>query len=285
VVRRREARPGPDLAQAAPSLGTDLRASAGRFTAPERNAIWAHAAQTASDAAAQIRSLAASSPDAAADAAWATADTLHAAAAAVGSRVLHQAADSYDRAARAPYGRIPQPTPTGDSLRRAARLLAKAALATEDSTSALVMLIIRPASALAEAVAELRSGQRHAAQAAAARLAAEQLSAAHGHTTLLHREPLRARPATAAQQARLDNPVQLFPRVPRRLGQSSRPARLRAHHARRAGRLTDHAAWSSADRVPAKDFDGQDMVHDDDSLGLVADARPARRSYGSRPAS
>ena len=40
-----------------------------------------------------------------ADAAWAAADTLHAAAAALGSRVLRQAADSYDRAARAPYGR------------------------------------------------------------------------------------------------------------------------------------------------------------------------------------
>ena len=61
----------------------------------------------------QIRHLAATNPAAAADAAWAAADTLHAAAAALRSRVLRQVADSYDRAARAPYGRIPSPTPAG----------------------------------------------------------------------------------------------------------------------------------------------------------------------------
>ena len=49
-------------------------------------------------------------PAAAADAAWAAAGTLHVAAAALGSRILRQAADAYDRAARAPYGRIPPPT-------------------------------------------------------------------------------------------------------------------------------------------------------------------------------
>jgi hypothetical protein len=45
------------------------------------------AAQTAADASAQIRSHAATSPAAAADAAWAAADTMHAAAAALGSRI------------------------------------------------------------------------------------------------------------------------------------------------------------------------------------------------------
>jgi hypothetical protein len=83
------------------------------FTTKERNAFWEHAAQTAADASAQIRSHAARSPAAAADAAWAAADTMHAAAAALGSRILRQAADSYDRAARAPYGRIPGPTAVG----------------------------------------------------------------------------------------------------------------------------------------------------------------------------
>jgi hypothetical protein len=77
---------------------------AGRFTSEERNAIWEHAAKTVSSAATQIRSLTATNPTAAADAAWAAADTLHVAAAALGSRVLRQAADSYDRAARAPMG-------------------------------------------------------------------------------------------------------------------------------------------------------------------------------------
>jgi hypothetical protein len=72
------------------------------FTAAERSAVWEHAAQAADRAAAQIRMLAGTDPASAADAAWATADTLHAAAAALGSRVLRDAADAYDRAARAP---------------------------------------------------------------------------------------------------------------------------------------------------------------------------------------
>ena len=93
------------------------------FTAAERSAIWEHAARTAAGAAEQIRNVAATDPAAAADAAWAAADTLHAAAAALGSRVLRQAADSYDRAARAPYGRIPVPGLPGNNLRRTARLL------------------------------------------------------------------------------------------------------------------------------------------------------------------
>jgi hypothetical protein len=79
------------------------------FTAPERNAIWEHAARAAADASEQVRCLAATRPADAADAAWAAADTLYAASAALGSRVIRQAADSYDRAARAPYGRIPAP--------------------------------------------------------------------------------------------------------------------------------------------------------------------------------
>jgi hypothetical protein len=92
-----------------------------RFTPAERNAIWEHAARTAADAARQIRHLAATDPVGAADAAWAAADTLHAAASTLGSRVLRQAADAYDRAARAPYGRIPRPSHAGNSLRRTAR--------------------------------------------------------------------------------------------------------------------------------------------------------------------
>ena len=81
-------------------------------------------AQVVDHASAHIRGLlAGDDPGAAADAAWATSDTLHAAAAALGSRILRQAADAYDRAARAPYGRTPAPTPAGDGLRRAARLL------------------------------------------------------------------------------------------------------------------------------------------------------------------
>jgi len=75
-------------------------------------------------------------PAAAADAAWAASDTLHVAAAALGSSVLRQAADAYDRAARAPHGRIPQPTPAGNRLRQAARLMSAFAYLTGDRTLA-----------------------------------------------------------------------------------------------------------------------------------------------------
>jgi hypothetical protein len=148
-----------------------------RFTATERAAIWEHAARTAAGAAEQIRNVAATDPAVAADAAWAAADTMHAAAAALGSRVLRQAADSYDRAARAPYGRIPGPTPTGNHLRRAARLLAASEAVSSDNTLAIVTLVTRLA-ALAQAVAHLRDVQQRAAQAAGARHAAERLRAA-----------------------------------------------------------------------------------------------------------
>jgi MobA/VirD2-like, nuclease domain len=153
-------------------------ARAGTFTAAERSAIWEHAARVAADAAAQIRYAAADDP-AAADAAWAASDTLHAAAAALGSRVIREAATAYDRAARAPYGRIPRRTPAGTGLRRAARLLSAAAFVGHDRTLAQAALITRLA-ALAEAVTELRLTQQHAAQASAARSATERLRAAGG---------------------------------------------------------------------------------------------------------
>jgi hypothetical protein len=125
------------------------------FTPAERNAIWEHAARTAADASDQIRHLAATNPAAAADAAWAAADTLHAAASALRSRVLRQAADSYDRAARAPYGRIPPPTPAGNSLRRAARLLSAAASVSGDPVLAQITLVTQLVT-LVETIAELR---------------------------------------------------------------------------------------------------------------------------------
>ena len=127
------------------------------LTAAERNAIWEHAARAAADAAAQIRALAGTDPAAAADAAWAASDTLHVAAAALGSRILRQAADAYDRAARAPYGRIPPPTPAGNQLRHAARLISAFAYLTGDPALAPVVLLIRLA-ALAEAVADAARG-------------------------------------------------------------------------------------------------------------------------------
>jgi hypothetical protein len=148
-----------------------------RFTPDERDAIWEHAARAAQQAQEQIRRCAATDPATASDAAWAASDTLHAAAAALGSPVLRQAADSYARAARMPYARMPPPTPIGNNLRQAARLLSQAAYASGDPTLAQIAFIVRLA-ALVEAVIELRQLQQHAGQATAARHAAEHLHAA-----------------------------------------------------------------------------------------------------------
>jgi hypothetical protein len=158
----------------------------------------------AADAAAQIRALAWTDPAAAADAAWATSDTLHVAAATLGRRILRQAADAYDRAARSPYGCIPPPTPAGNRLRQAARLLSAFAYLTGDRSLTPIVLITKLA-ALAEAVAELRESQRHAAQAAAARAAAERLYAA---TRPAAAPPPRSAPrvSTAARLAALSFP-------------------------------------------------------------------------------
>ena len=176
----------------------------GRLTAEERNAIWDHATRVAADAAAQIRNLAWTDPAAAADAAWATSDTLHVAAAMLGSRILRQAADAYDRAARSPYGRIPPPTAAGNRLRQAARLLSAFAYLTGDRSLTPIVLITRLA-ALAQAVAELRESQRHAAQAAAARAAAERLYAAT-RPAPAPPPPPASRASTAAHIAALSFP-------------------------------------------------------------------------------
>ena len=179
------------------------------LTAEERNAIWDHATRAAADAAAQIRAMAWTDPAAAADAAWATSDTLHAAAAVLGSRILRQAADAYDRAARPPYGRIPPPTLAGNQLRQAARLLSAFACLTGDRSMAPIVLITRLA-ALAEAVAELRESQQQAAQAAAALRAAECLHTATRPTPPAQRHPA-PRESTAAQLAGLSFPTPAKP--------------------------------------------------------------------------
>ena len=173
----------------------------GPFTSAERNALWEHAARAADQASAQIRAQAGSDPAAVADAAWAASDTMHAAAAALGSRILWQAADAYDRAARAPWARVPAPTPAGNSLRRAARLISAFAYLTKDSSLAPIVLITRLAS-LAEAVADLRQAQQRAAQAAGALRAAERLHAAAASSAPVRRASSRPlNPATLAGAA------------------------------------------------------------------------------------
>jgi hypothetical protein len=156
--------------------GTE-RSGAFRFTAPERSAIFGHAARQAAAAAEHIRRSARSDPGGAADAAWAAADTLHVAARALRSPELRRAADSYDRAARARYGAVPAATRQGSQLRQAARLIAMTGALTGDTTLAAAALAANLV-ALATAVAELRQAQQLAGQAAAARAAAGHLYAA-----------------------------------------------------------------------------------------------------------
>jgi MobA/VirD2-like, nuclease domain len=177
----------------APS-GAPERGAAFWFTDPERDTIYQHASRQAARAAEHIRHCSYSDPAAAADAAWAAADTLHVAARALRSPVLRCAADAYDRAARAGHGRIPRRSHEGDRLRATARLLAMVGDVAGDATLLTAALVANLA-ALAAAVAELRQAQQHAAQAAAARLAAEHMNTA------------MTQAARATGRARADFPV------------------------------------------------------------------------------
>lgn len=149
------------------------RSGAPRFSEPERTEIYRRAARQAATAADHLRQCTATDPRRGADTARAVADTLHTAARATGSRALRCAADSYDRAARSPHGRIPRYTPEGNQLRAAARLLALTGRATGDGPGQAGALAA--SLTLIDAVAGLRQAQARAAQAAAARAAAQQL--------------------------------------------------------------------------------------------------------------
>ena len=204
------------------------------FTTAERNAIWDHAGRAADEAAAQIRALAGTDPAAAADAAWAASDTLHAAAAALRSRPLRRAADAFDRAARAPCARIPAPTPAGNGLRRAARLISAYAYLAKDQSLAPVVLMLRLA-ALAEAVAELRQAQQRAAQAAAALRSAQHLHAAAPGTGPAQGRPRPALSAAALAGASFASPPRPDPGAPA-VPAGRRPASRAPAPARRRGR-------------------------------------------------
>ena len=178
-------------------------AAAAAFDGAETADIFSYAGRAAADAARQLRGR--PGPDQAADIAWAAADVLNAAADATGSAELRAAADGFDRAARAPWGRIPPPTAAGSVLRTAAYLLA---LPVPDRTRRKItrMALAAALAGLASAVADLRQAQQRLLQAAAARHAAARLAAA------------AAGPAPARGPARPGPP----PRTP---GGRRRPAR------------------------------------------------------------
>ncbi len=190
------------------------------LSAAEADAMWEYAARTAADATTRIRYCTATgNPAAASDAASAASDALHVAAAALGSRDLRQAADNLDRATRQPWGQITAPTPTGNQLRHAARIIAAYAYLTGDRALTPIVLLVRLA-ALAEAIAELRESQQRAAQAAAALRAARHLRTA-GRPAPPTRPQGRAAPASAPRAPR---PARPRPATAAGLAQLSFPA-------------------------------------------------------------
>jgi hypothetical protein len=222
-----------------PDGGMAGRSGAPRFTAPERDEVYRHAARQAGAAAEHIRHCAMSDPAAAADAAWAVADTLHVAARALGNPHLRRAADSYDRAARAQYGRLPRRSCDGDQLRRTARLIALAGDLTGDATLTAIALVAQLV-ALVAAVAELRQAQQHAAQSTAARAAAAYLHSAVSQSRPqaagFDHVPSRGRTsaASAAKLASHDIPVGMG--RPQPTAGSAEPARSRSPQRPRRGR-------------------------------------------------
>lgn len=148
-----------------------------RLTAAEREAVWSQAQQTATAAAAQLRTLTASDPAAAADIAWGASDALAVAARMVeGPRggPLSKAADDFDRAGREAWGRIPAPTSTGNGLRALARTLALCGRARTDEGTQIAAFALNLL-ALVEATRVLRETQDRAGQARAARAAEQAL--------------------------------------------------------------------------------------------------------------
>ena len=172
----------------------------------ERHAIWSDVIRLTGDGAAELRRLAATNPAAAADAAWATADALRASAREIGGRPGRQigkAADDFDRAARATYRTIPRPTPAGNRLRTASRLLA--VLDGTGSHGVRVDQLVIALIQLAESTARLRLAQMHAHQAHAARVAAERLDTLRRDPELRPQVP--ARTAAAARTSSATRPA------------------------------------------------------------------------------
>jgi len=179
------------------------RLAADDLTPGERELIYGHAARQAAHAAEHIRHCARRDPGRAADAAWAAADALHIAARVTNSGALRCAADAYDRAARAPFGRLPLCTSAGNRLRTAARALALMGQPDGDAYLA-ALALIGNLIMLTLAVAELRQTERQAVRAAAARAAARHLRAAAAD--LRSRAP-RSGPADMRRRSRRWSPA------------------------------------------------------------------------------
>ncbi|TDD94161.1 relaxase/mobilization nuclease domain-containing protein [Actinomadura rubrisoli] len=170
------------------------------LTLEERQAFYDDAARAASYATGHIRRYLATNPYAVQDACWAASDALRTAAQATGNHHLRRAAETYDRAARAPYGRIPRPTPAGNALRTAARLLALTCSA-KNRAAVSAMLLVANLITLLDSIAELRRLQHRQAQVDAARNAAARVREAQPASPVSPPQPTAQ--AAMSSQARL----------------------------------------------------------------------------------
>jgi hypothetical protein len=194
----------------------------------ERRALWADIIRLTSATAEQFRT----DPQATADTAGATADALRIAARTIrgqAGRDLREAAGNFDRAAREAYGRVPAPSPSGQALRVAVRLLDVLVGAGWGDLGTLVTNL----AALAAATAELRHLQDRAHQAAAARAATERLyllAVSARHQAPTPEQERRMKAAIIARQDHAEPSRELatqHPTAPRNGRRQSRPGRAR----------------------------------------------------------
>ncbi|MFA1544577.1 relaxase/mobilization nuclease domain-containing protein [Actinomadura monticuli] len=167
------------------------------LTPEERQAFYDDAIRAAAYATSQIRRHLATNPYEAEDACWAASDALHVAAKATGNQHLRRAADTYDRAARSPYGRVPRPSSAGNAVRTMARLLSLAG--PQDRTTMSILVLVARLVALVETITQIRLVQQRQAQAEAARRARYHLDRVAGG----HRPSVRSDDAVLPKQARL----------------------------------------------------------------------------------
>ena len=179
---------GAGLAYRAP--GEEPQSGTDRFglTRQERQQLWQAAQDAATRAAAQISATVAAGADPrlAGDAAWAAADLLAVVAQLTERRAggpYTDAARAFEHAGRSQHEAPHVRTAAGRRLRTATTALSAVRVAVPSETRQLLQLT-QQLSRLADAVARLRQTQAYAAQAAAARTAAERLRALHPNAVL-----------------------------------------------------------------------------------------------------
>ena len=168
----RWSQPAPETA--APATGdqasTEQPAPASPRFGDDDEAAWREAERIVREAAERITASAATDPDLASDAAWATADALAAAAAGLegdDGGPLTDAALAFDRAGRDSFRRTPVRTDTGQALRSVGRMVGMLAVSSHQPKARAAVLSVAMSSLVA-AVADLRTAQQRQHQAEAA---------------------------------------------------------------------------------------------------------------------